>query len=327
MPILNAGMGLGIAGPELAAAVSEAGGCGVLGLGGLPAEFVRDAVRGLRARTPRAFGVNLILPLMREGALEVCLEERIPFLVLFWGDPAPFVADAHRRGVALFAQVGDAEEAARAAAAGVDGIFIQGREAGGHVRAVRPLAHTLPDTVRAVGALPVIASGGMSSGEQVAMALRAGASAVSLGTRYLATPEARVVSEYKDRVLTAKAADTVLTTLFDVGWPEAPHRVLRNGVYRAWETAGEPVSGQRPGEGATVGHLALAGERVPLPRYTVNPPVLGLVGDLDEVPLYAGESCEGIDRLIPALELTRQLARELREALAGPTTDSPTRPG
>ena len=220
--------------------------------------------------------------------------------------------------MALFAQVGDADEAEAAAAAGVDGIFVQGREAGGHVKATRPLTETLAETAKAVRPLPVIASGGIANGAQIARALAAGASAVSLGTRYLVTPEARVVPEYKRRVLAAKAADTVLTQLYDVGWPDANHRVLRNGVYREWEAAGEPRSGSRPGEGKTVGRVPVANETVDLPRYTVMPPVSGFEGDLDEVPLYAGESCEWVDGSLPAGELTRQLDREWRAVRAAP---------
>jgi NAD(P)H-dependent flavin oxidoreductase YrpB (nitropropane dioxygenase family) len=315
IPILNAGMGLGIAGPALASAVSEAGGCGVLGLGAMPATLARSSIRAMRDRTHKAFGANFILPLLEDAAIDVAFDEGIPFLVLHWGDPEPFVRDAHRRGIAVFSQVGDADEAAQVAAVGVDGVFIQGREAGGHVKAVRLLRDTLSETVRAVGELPVVASGGMSSGADIAQALRSGASAVSLGTCYVATPEAAVQPAYKERLLAAKARDTVLTQLFDVGWPDANHRVLRNQAYDDWEAAGEPSSGARPGEGSVIGEVEIEGERVPLPRFTVFPPVEGFEGDLEETALYAGESCEAVDRVIPAGELTKQLARELRAAL------------
>src|SRR5262245_44743153 len=98
VPLFSAGMGGGMAGPELVAAVSNAGGCGVLGMGGLPAPFVRQQIQQVRALTHKPFGVNLLLPLLQEGQVEVCLEEEVPILVLFWGDPAPYVAEAHRCG-------------------------------------------------------------------------------------------------------------------------------------------------------------------------------------------------------------------------------------
>jgi len=119
-PILNAGMGLGIAGPQLAAAVASAGGLGVLGLGGFSSALTADAIAEMRRLHQGAFGANQILPLLQEGAMEVCFEEEVPLLVLFWGDPSPYVSDARRAGVALFSQVGTAEEASLAADAWVE---------------------------------------------------------------------------------------------------------------------------------------------------------------------------------------------------------------
>lgn len=314
-PILNAGMGLGIAGPELAAAVSEAGGCGVLGLGGLPPDLARESIRALRERTRRNFGVNQLLPLQQDGAIDACFEERVPLMILFWGDPAPYVADAKRAGVTLFSQVGDADEASRAADAGVDGVVIQGREAGGHVKARDPIEKTLAETVAAVPTLPVIASGGIRDGADIARVLLGGASAVSIGTRYLATYEAKVVEGYKKKILEARASDTVLTELFGNGWPDAPHRVLRNRAYEDWQRAGEAAIGKRPGEGRIIGHAEMAGGAFDLARFTVNPPVLGVSADLEELPLYAGESCECVDEIVDASTVTQRLRAEYEIAV------------
>jgi len=114
-PIFSVGMGGGMAGPELTAAVSNAGGCGVLGMGGLPARFILEEIRQTRTLTNKPFGVNIILPLLQEGQIETCLEEKVPILVLFWGDPKPYVEEAHRRGTKVFIQVGSVEEARAAA--------------------------------------------------------------------------------------------------------------------------------------------------------------------------------------------------------------------
>lgn len=95
-PIFSVGMGGGMAGSELAAAVSNAGACGVLGMGGLPAPYIRQQIQHLRTLTDKPFGVNIILPLLQEGQIETCLDEKIPILVLFWGDPKPYVEEAHR---------------------------------------------------------------------------------------------------------------------------------------------------------------------------------------------------------------------------------------
>src|SRR5262245_3159075 len=128
-PIFSVGMGES-AGPELAAAVSNAGACGVLGMGIQNASSLRERIRHLRTLTDKPFGVNMILPFAQEGQIEACLDEHVPLLVLFWGDPTPYVDDAHRRGIKVFIQVGSVEEAQVAAAAGVDAIIAQGVEAG-----------------------------------------------------------------------------------------------------------------------------------------------------------------------------------------------------
>jgi NAD(P)H-dependent flavin oxidoreductase YrpB (nitropropane dioxygenase family) len=94
-----------MAGPELVAAVSNAGACGVLGMGGLPAPYIRQQIQQTRTLTNKPFGVNILLPLLQEGQIETCLDEQVPILVLFWGDPTPYVGEAHRRGTKVFIQV------------------------------------------------------------------------------------------------------------------------------------------------------------------------------------------------------------------------------
>lgn len=313
LPVLNAGMGGGIAGVDLAVAVSEGGGLGVLGLGGgLPIPFVREEIRGFRSRSARPFGVNLIIPMLQGGEVEACLEEQVPLLILFWGDVSPWADDARRRGVRLFAQVGDAEEAVCAVESGAAGVMIQGVEAGGHVKATAPLEENLRAAVKALPGVPVIAAGGIATGAEVRRALELGATAVSMGTRFLATEEAQAHPDYKARVVAADPKDTVRTELFDGGWPRAAHRVLRNGLYRRWEEAGSPEPGQRPGEGEQVARMVVAGQEMPLPRYSVMPPTSDFEGDLDEVALYAGQSCGRIRTVARAADVMRDLARELR---------------
>src|SRR5262249_54284302 len=121
-PIFSVGMGP-VAGPALTAAVSNAGGGG--GLGGVfkPTPYLPEEIQHLHTLTDKPFGVNLILPLLQEGQFDTCLAERVPLLVLFWGDPSPYVAAAHHRGMKVFIQVGSVEEATAAAAAGVDAII------------------------------------------------------------------------------------------------------------------------------------------------------------------------------------------------------------
>ncbi|MDD7941572.1 nitronate monooxygenase [Actinomycetospora lutea] len=316
LPIWNAGMGGGLAGPALAAAVSNAGGLGVLGMGGLPEPVVREQLREARTLTDRPLGANLILPLLPDDApVECCLEEGVSVLVLFWGDPGPYVERAHAAGSWLVAHVGSADEARAAADAGVDAVMIQGVEAGGHVRGVEGLATVLPATVDAVAPLPVVASGGIGDGRGVAAALALGAQAVSLGTRFLCSDESRAA--YKDRVVAATGADTIHTKLFDVEWPDAAHRVLRNRIVEEWLEAGSPASGQRAGEGEVTGKMPVGGQTVDLPRYSIFMPMDGFEGDLDASVLYAGESCSLVSDVRPAAEIVRTLAADADAARSG----------
>jgi NAD(P)H-dependent flavin oxidoreductase YrpB (nitropropane dioxygenase family) len=314
-PIFSVGMGGGMAGPELTSAVSNAGGCGVLGMGGLPAPYIRQQIQKLRALTDKPFGVNIILPLLQEGQIETCFDEKVPILVLFWGNPKPYIEEAHRRGTKVFIQVGSVEEAKAAADAGVDAIIAQGVEAGGHVKSITSLSTIVPAIVEAVQPIPVIAAGGIANGRGVVAALSLGAQAVSMGTRFLCSEETQVIHAYKERVVKSKAEDTVYTLLFDVGWPDAAHRVLRNRALNEWEAAGRPAPGKRPGEGSIVGTMPMAGTSIEVPRYAVFPPMTDFTGDMEQVALYAGESCSLINDIKPAAQIVRDVVREAEEIL------------
>mgnify|MGYP003631259840 CR=1 FL=1 len=314
LPIWSAGMGLGIAGSALTSAVSNAGGLGVLGLGGMAPDMMRAVIADTRNKTSRAFGVNIIMPLMVPGQIEMCYDENVALLVLFWGDPSDYVKDAHKRGMLVVSQCGDVDEAVRAADAGVDGVIVQGTEAGGHVKATRPLADVVRETVAELASIPVIASGGIATGADIARALGLGASAVSMGTRFLATHESSALDSYKKRLLEARSNDTVLTKLFDIGWPDAAHRVIRNRAYNDWEAAGCPATGSRPGENSIIATLAIGEQPSELPRYSVTPPLLQFDGDLEEAALYCGKSCDDIDAILSAGEVMEQLITELRAA-------------
>lgn len=315
LPIWNAGMGGGMAGPALVAAVCEAGGLGVLGAGSAPGHLVSAWLEQTRALSSRPFGANIILPMSDGSDIEACFNARVPVLVLFWGDAQPYVKDAHKRDMFVVAQCGGPEDAVAAADAGVDAVIMQGVEAGGHVKAVAPLAQTLGATIKVLGPVPVIAAGGIADGGAIADVLAAGAQAASLGTRFVASVEADAFQDYKQRIVKAAAADTVMTTLFDIGWPNANHRVIRNTTYERWAAAGQPASGERPGEKQDVGELTLGEHRVLLQRYCVIPPLSGFDGDLEAMPLYAGHSVDGIHDIAPAADIIARLHDELRRAV------------
>jgi NAD(P)H-dependent flavin oxidoreductase YrpB (nitropropane dioxygenase family) len=314
-PLFSAGLGGGMAGPELVAAVSNAGACGVLGMGGLTAPYIRQQIQQTRMLTNKPFGANILLPLLQEGQIETCLDERVPILVLFWGDPTPYIGEAHRRGTKVFLQVGSVEEAQAAARAGVDAVIAQGIEAGGHVKSTTALSTIVPAVAETVRPMPVIAAGGMATGRGLVAALSLGAQAVSMGTRFLASEETCAVQAYKERVVQSTAEDTVYTFLFDVGWPDAAHRVLRNKAIAEWEAAGRPASGRRPGEGSLIGMMPVAGTTLEMMKYGVFPPLAGFTGDIDDVVLYAGESCSLVHDIKPAAQIVHDVIREAEEAL------------
>ena len=327
-PILSAGIG-SAAGPELVSAVSNAGGFGVLGVSGMQPDGVRRVIERTRELTDRPFGVNVIIDeagwatteddrqLLRDE-VAAAADERIGAVVLFWGDPAPYVDVVHDRGVKLLVQVGSVEEAEAAAAAGADAVLVQGVEAGGHVKGTTPIWDLVRGAVDAIGPTPVVASGGIGDGEGLARALGLGAQGVSLGTRFVASDEADLHPGYKQRVVDAHAEDTVLNELYDVWWPRAPARTLRNKTLAEWEAAGCPPPGRRPGEGTSIGKLHTStGKQFDWPRYAgAGTPKPDFEGDLDYAPLWAGESVSVVNDILPAGEIVRRLARDAEAALA-----------
>ena len=314
-PILSAPLGGGTAGPELAAAVCDAGGFGFLGMGGLPALVIREQIRETRRRTSRPFGAGLLLPLLEGGEIEACVDERVSALLFFWGDVAPHMEKAKRAGIRVFAQVGSVGEAKAAAAAGVDAIVAQGYEAGGHVRGTTSIVTLVPAVCQAVAPLPVIAAGGIATGRGLVVALGLGAEAALMGTRFVASEESRASDEYKQRIVRARAEDTVHTMLFDIGWPDAAHRVIRNKAVDEWEAAGRPPSGQRPGEGTIVGQMRIGDAMTAVPRYFVGAPMIGFEGDLDYTALYAGESCNLVNDIKPVATIVRDVVAEAEAVL------------
>jgi NAD(P)H-dependent flavin oxidoreductase YrpB (nitropropane dioxygenase family) len=248
---------------------------------------------------------------LREAA-NAAIAEGVAAIVLFWGDPGIYVRPAHDHGVQVLVQVGSVAEAEAAADAGVDAVIAQGIEAGGHVRGKTSIWELLPRTVEALAPLPVLASGGIGDGAGVARALGLGAQAVSLGTRFVASDEACVHPEYKRRVVASSAEDTVYTAdLYDVGWPGAPHRTLRNKTFDEWDAAGRPASGTRPGERTIIGVQRLAsGELHEWHRYERGVPPPEFEGDLDYVPMWAGESCSVVNAVKPAAQIVTDLVRD-----------------
>ena len=299
LPIIQAPMG-GAVGPKLAAAVSNAGGLGMLVLWRADADTMRRQIREMRALTSRPFGVNLVLDFPQEERLEICLEEHVPIISFFWRDPSSLVPRAKAGGAIVMHSVGSALDARRAVDCGVDIVIAQGWEAGGHVRAwwrrcrwCRPWS--MPYRRRRWW-------------PPAALAL--GAAGAWIGTRFLASEEAAIHPRYRELVLQANENDTVyLDNLFDVRWPDAPHRTLRNQTVRTWEAAGRPPSGDRPGEGDVIGSSRSIG---PIVRYQSYTPGGDAEGEIDAMSLWAGQSVGLVSKLQPAGDIVREIADEAR---------------
>ncbi len=318
-PIISAGMG-GSTPPELAAAVSNAGGLGQVTVSGADPERVAQRVRRTRELTDRPFAANVILDLWKGHEIEASLAAGAPAVLLFWGDAAPHVKLIHAAGAMAIAQVGSVAEAVAAAEAGVDVVVAQGVEAGGHVRGTTPLFSLIPSVVEALPDVPIAASGGIVDGRGLAAAVALGADGVLMGTRFLAAEEADVHPEYRRSLLEASGPeDTVyLADLFDVGWPDAPHRTLRNRVVAEWEAAGRPGSGSRPNEGAVIGTVRMLDDTLrDVSIYSAITATTRFDGDLELMALWAGMSVGLVTEVKPAGEIVRETVLEAEAILAG----------
>ena len=309
VPIIQAPMG-GAVGPALAAAVCNAGALGMLVLWRADKDTIRRQVREMRALTSRPFGVNLNLDFPQEERLEICLEERVPVISFFWRDPFHLVPRAKAAGAIVMHTVGSAADAKRAVDAGVDIIIAQGWEAGGHVRGMVATMPLIPAVVDAVSPTPVVAAGGIAYGRGLAAALALGAAGAWIGTRFLASDEAAIHPRYREVLLQANETDTVyLDNLFDIRWPNAPHRTLRNQTVRTWEAAGRPSSGDRPGEGDVIGISRSSG---PIVRYQSYTPGADAEGEIDAMSLWAGQNVGLVTKTQPAGDIVREIAEQAR---------------
>jgi nitronate monooxygenase len=263
--------------------------------------------------TSKPFAVNLNLEFPQEERLDACLQEGVPVISFFWREPSALVARAKAGGATVLHTVGTAKDAQQAVECGVDVIVAQGWEAGGHVRGTVATMPLIPAVVDAVGPIPVIAAGGIADGRGLAAVLALGASGAWIGTRFLASEEVAIHPHYRERLLRATEEDTIyLEELFDIGWPKAPHRVLRNSTVAEWEAAGRPATGKRPGEGEVV---ATSKSRGPIVRYRSYTPAADADGDIDALSLWAGQSVGLVHKIQPAAEILLEIYNEARTIL------------
>ena len=300
-PVVNAPMA-GSATAELAAAVSGAGGLGLIG-GTSPggADWVRQQIRALRERTDRPFGVGFISSFPGlEVLIDVALAERVPVIAHSFADPSPYIGAAHAVGIKVLVQAQTLEQARTAARAGADAIAAQGTEAGGHTgySGTLPL---VPAVIDAVGDVPVIAAGGIADGRGLAAALMLGAEGAWIGTRFVASREWAGGDWAKERVVQAGLDDTVLTRAYDLA-TQAPFpagigdRVLRNDFTAAWHERDAEVMARRDELGRLVMTAARAGD----PRIA---------------PIRAGNASGLIRAIEPAADILRRIVVEAERIL------------
>jgi NAD(P)H-dependent flavin oxidoreductase YrpB (nitropropane dioxygenase family) len=312
LPIIQAPMG-GAAGPVLAAAVSNAGGLGMLVPWRADLATVRQQIRETRSLASRPFGINLNLEFPQQERLEAALDEGVRIISFFWRDPVALVPLAKAAGAIVLHTVGTAMAARRAVDCGVDVIVAQGWEAGGHVRGTVATLPLIPVVVDAVSPVPVVAAGGIADGRGLAAALALGAAGAWIGTRFLASREATIHPRYRELLFAACENDTIFADeLFDVTWLKAPHRVLRNKTVEAWEAAGCPPSGKRPGEGEVVATSKSVG---PIVRYRSYTPGPDAEGDIEAMSLWAGQSVGLVSKFQPAGDIVHEIAEQAKATL------------
>jgi enoyl-[acyl-carrier protein] reductase II len=299
-PILLAGMG-GVSYAELAAAVSNAGGYGVLGMAGTSPDFIKRQMRQVRALTDKPFGVDLLAatPEQLTASVDVIISEGASSFIAGLGVPMPIMEKLKAAGLKVMVVCGAVKHAVKAEQAGCDGVICQGGEGGGHTG----LVGTLPLVAQAVEAvkIPVIAAGGIHDGRGLAAALALGAQGVWMGTRFIATPEAHAGALYRDVILEAKDEDTIRTRCYS----GKPMRVLKNAYVDDWES--------RPGDIQPFPMQAMI---------SVNNGAIGGIGGQteglarDKSCFAMGQSAGGVKDIVPAGDLVKRIMAEAQAALA-----------
>ncbi|KAL2342088.1 hypothetical protein Fmac_010028 [Flemingia macrophylla] len=305
--VVQAPLGPDISGPHLVAAVANAGALGFLRAPDSESpDYLRELIKTTRTLTDKPFGVGVVLAFPYEENLKVILDEKVAVLQVSWGDcTRELVNKAHSAGVKVVPQVGNIEGAKQAIEAGVDGIIVQGLEAGGHVIGQDGLISLLPRVVDLVGdrEIPVIAAGGIADARGYVAALALGAQGVCLGTRFLATEESHAHPTYKRQLV--EIDETAYTDVFGrARWPGAPHRVLQTPFYK---DCGSLPAHENEVNQPVIGHSTINGVEKEIKRFSGTVPNKTATGDLESMVMYAGEGVGLIKEILPAGEVVKRL--------------------
>ena len=314
VPIVLAGMG-GVARSELVAAVTSAGGFGLLGMVRESPDLIAAEIARVRKLCTRDFGVSLIPaatpPELFAAELAVCIAAQVPAVALFWDLSLEAIARLRAASILVLCQVGSTDEARAAVKAGAQVIIAQGAEAGGHVRGTTPLRALLAEMVPQLQ-VPVLAAGGLVDGNDVAHVLAMGAEGAVIGTAFLATEESFAHDYHKQRIVDAPLGAPLRTRAFHVNWPpDADVRVLPNSVTEG--RRGDPFSGTR----TLIGHEGA--RRIWL--FSTDSPLRDMTGDFEAMALYAGEGVGGITTIVPAAERLRSICALAEQVLGSAPGD------
>jgi enoyl-[acyl-carrier protein] reductase II len=298
-PIMLAGMG-GVSYAELAAAVSNAGGYGVLGMAGTSPSFIADQMKQVRALTDKPFGVDLLAasPESLTESVEVIIAGGASAFIAGLGVPMPIMKRLQEAGLKVMVVCGAVKHAIKAQQAGCDAVICQGGEGGGHTG----LVGTLPLVAQAVDAvkIPVVAAGGLYDGRGLAAALALGAQGVWMGTRFIASAEAHAGQVYKDAILDATDSDTVRSRCYS----GKPMRVKANAYVADWES--------RPGDIQPFPQQALLSHAQKV-MGGIGGQIEGL--DPDKSCLAMGQSAGGVHDVLPAAQIVANILAEASGAI------------
>jgi enoyl-[acyl-carrier protein] reductase II len=284
-----------VATAELAAAVSEAGGLGIIGAGGMPGEILREEIRKARSLTDKPFGVNIMLMSeFVEEQMKVVLEEKPAVITTGAGNPGVYINDLKSAGIKVIPVVASVALAIRLERIGVDALIAEGSESGGHIGEVSTFA-LVPQVVDAVS-LPVIAAGGIADGRGFLAAFALGAEGVQMGTRFVCSTECTVHPAYKEAIIKAKDRDTVVT-----GRPTGhPVRCIRNKLTRKFEELEARCAPPEELEELGRGRLRAA----------------AVDGDVEYGSVMAGEISGLIKDIKPVKQIIQDIIKEAEELLA-----------
>ena len=298
-PIMLAGMG-GVSYAELVAAVSNAGGYGVLGMAGRTPEFIRDEMRKVRSLTDRPFGVDLLAasPDSLTASVDVIISEGASSFVAGLGVPMPIMERLKGAGLKVMVVCGAVKHAVKAEQAGCDAVICQGGEGGGHTG----LVGTMPLVAQAVEAvkIPVVGAGGLYDGRGLAAMLSLGAVGVWMGTRFIASQEAHAGELYRQVIVEASDEDTIRTRSYS----GKPMRVKKNPYVEDWERRADEIQ--------------------PFPQQAILSHRAGVMGgiggqveglDPDRSAFAMGQSAGGVRDVLPAGEIVKRIMAEAEAAL------------